>query len=121
MGLDELREQNLLLPQEMWGSRPSESWRSRAQIVVCGLLFLVAALLIWFGSGSWVTFVGIGIFVLNLFLFLVFTFQAVDYQVGHLVELGVGGEVEGFADDAGGETDGAEEPRERRSGDAGKE
>ncbi|NIP57922.1 MAG: hypothetical protein GWM92_06715 [Gemmatimonadetes bacterium] len=97
MGLDELKEQNLLLPEKMWGGRPAESWRSRAQIVVCGLLFLVSALCIWFGGGSWVTFLGIGIFLVDLFLFLIFTFRAVDYQVGHLVEMGVGGKVEGFA------------------------
>jgi len=99
MGLDELRQQNLLLPEEMWGTRPAESWRSRAQIVVCGLLFLVSALCIWFGEGAWVTFLGIGIFLLDLFLFLIFTFRAVDYQVGHLVDEGVGGRVEGLPGD----------------------
>lgn len=99
MSLDDLRRQNLLLPEEMWGSRPSESWRSRVQIVVCGLLFLVSSLCIWFGAGGWVTFLGIGIFLFDLFIFLIFTFRAVDHQVGHLVDQGVGGRVEGLPGD----------------------
>lgn len=96
MALDDLEEQGLLLPEEAWGKRPQESWRSRAQIVVCGGLFLASALLIWFGSGSWPTFLGIALFLGDLSLFMIFTFQAVEFQVNHLLELGVGGEVEGL-------------------------
>jgi len=96
MGLEDLGDQGLLLPEEHWGDNPEESWRSRAQIVVCGALFLASALLIWFGMGSWVTFVGIGVFLLDLVLFMVFTFQAVEFRVDHLLGLGVGGDVEGL-------------------------
>lgn len=97
MALDDLDRQGLLLPREQWGSNPSASWRGRAQILVCGTLFLAASLLIWLGDGTWITFAGLGAFFLGLFLFLVLTFRAVDHQVNHLLELGAGGQVEGLA------------------------
>lgn len=96
MSLDDLKEQGLLLPREHWGRTPPVSWRGRLQLLLCGALFVLSAGLIWFGAGSGTTFVGIGLFFADLFLFVVLTFKAVDFQVAYLMDLGVAGEVEGL-------------------------
>jgi hypothetical protein len=57
---------------------------------------LVAALSIWFGRGGWLTFAGIGLFLLDLLAFLLLSFWMVDRQFRELLDLGVAGEVEGI-------------------------
>lgn len=96
MGLEDLKEQGLLLPRKHWGQTPPVSWRGRLQLILCGALFVVSAGLIWFGRGGRMTFLGIGLFFLVLFLFVFLTFKAVDFQVSHLLDLGVGGKIEGL-------------------------
>jgi len=103
VSLDDLKSQGLLLPRRHWGRTPPVSWRSRLQLILCGGLFLLSALLVWFGAGGVVTFAGIALFLAVLFLFVFLTFKAVDFQVAHLLDLGVGGEVEGLAEPGEGE------------------
>jgi len=96
MPLDELRKQGLLLPERMWGHRPRATLRSRVSVVVTFGLGLFAAWLIWAGAGGAVTFLGVGIFLLDLLLILLTTFLAVDTQVDSLQDRGLGGKVEGL-------------------------
>ncbi len=96
MPLDELKKQGLLLPERMWGQPPRATLRSRVSVLITFGVGLFAAWLIWAGSGGPVTFLGVGVFLLDLVLILVTTFLAVDAQVDALQDRGLGGKVEGL-------------------------
>ncbi len=96
MPLDELKKKGLLLPERMWGHRPRTSLRSRISVLITFGVGLFAAWLIWVGAGGPVTFLGVGIFLLDLLLILITTFLAVDAQVDALQDRGLGGKIEGL-------------------------
>ena len=96
MPLDDLRKQGLLLPEGMWGHRPQTTFRSRISVLLTFAVGLLAAWGIWVGAGGWLTFLGVGIFLLDLLLILVTTFLAVDAQVDSLQRRGLEGKVEGL-------------------------
>ena len=96
MPLEELRKQGLLLPRGMWGHRPKATFRSRISVLATFGLGLFSAWLIWAGAGGWLTFVGVALFLLDLFLILFTTFLAVDTQVESLLARGLAGKVEGL-------------------------
>jgi hypothetical protein len=96
MPLKELTEKGLLLPKGMWGHRPRASLRSRLSVAVTFGLGLFSAGLIWAGSGGWLSFLGVGVFLLDLILILFTTFLAVDTQVDSLLARGLKGKVEGL-------------------------
>ena len=96
MPLEELKKQGLLLPERMWGHRPRASGPDRVSAVVTFSLALFAAWLIWVGSGGRLTFIGIGIFLVDLFLILLTTFRAVNAQVDSLEGRGLAGKIEGL-------------------------
>ncbi|MGW8266999.1 MAG: hypothetical protein ACWGSQ_11560 [Longimicrobiales bacterium] len=96
MPLDDLRKQGLLLPEGMWGHRPQTTLRSRVSVLLTFGVGLLSAWMIWAGAGGWVTFLGVGIFLLDLLLILVTTFLAVNTQVDSLQRRGLAGKVEGL-------------------------
>jgi hypothetical protein len=96
MPLSDLRKQGLLLPDHMWGHRPRATLRSRLSVAVSFSIGLLAAWLIWAGQGRGLTFIGVGLFLADLFLILFTTFLAVDTQVDALQGRGLGGKVEGL-------------------------
>ena len=102
MPLEDLRKQGLLLPEQMWGHRPTIPFRTRISVLFTFLVGLISAWVIWIGAGGWVTFVGVGIFLLDLLLILVTTFRAVDAQVARLHSRGLEGKVEGLDREAEG-------------------
>ena len=102
MPLEDLRRQGLLLPERMWGHRPTIPLRTRLSVLFTFLVGLVSAWLIWAGAGGWLTFLGVGIFLLDLVLILLTTFQAVNAQVEALQGRGLEGKVEGLSREGGG-------------------
>jgi len=96
MPLDDLRKQGLLLPEGMWGHRPRTTLRSRLSVLLTFAVGLLSAWVIWVGAGGWMTFLGVGIFLLDLLLILVTTFLAVNTQVDTLQRRGLAGKVEGL-------------------------
>lgn len=96
MSLRDLRERGLLVPQTLWGDAPIASEGGNASALATGAIGLASALLIWFGGGGPYTFAGLGLFLLDLLLFLVLGFTSVERQVQTLLNLGLGGKVEGL-------------------------
>lgn len=84
MGLRDLNDMGLLLPREQWDSVPSASRTTGALTAGAVALGLGAALLVWFGGGSTGTFVGLGLFLLDLLAFLLVTFRAVEDRMSRL-------------------------------------
>jgi protein-S-isoprenylcysteine O-methyltransferase Ste14 len=101
MPLEELRREGLLMPERYWGDAPEATLRSRLSVLFTFGLGIAAAALIWLGDGGWVTFVGTGIFLVDLFLILWTTFLVVDVRVDRLESMDLGGEVEGLTEDEG--------------------
>jgi hypothetical protein len=91
MALRDLVDLGLILPREHWGHTPSASRRTGIFTVLAALLGFTAALLIWFGQGGALTFVGIGLFLLDLLAFLLVTFMAVEDRLARLEEIGAEG------------------------------
>jgi hypothetical protein len=96
MPLKDLKNQGLLLPDHMWGHRPRATFRSRLSVVLTFSVGLLSAWIIWIGAGGWLTFLGVGIFLVDLLLILFTTFLAVDTQVDSLHGRGLEGKVEGL-------------------------
>jgi len=96
MPLKDLKNQGLLLPEHMWGHRPRATFRSRLSVVLTFSVGLVSAGVIWFGAGGWLTFLGVGVFLVDLLLILITTFLAVDTQVDSLHGRGLEGKIEGL-------------------------
>lgn len=95
MPLEDLKKQRLLLPERHWDRGPTTPGRREALVLLAGALGFAAALLTWVGSGSWLTFAGLGLFLADLLFFLLLTFRTVDAQYRRLVDLGAGGVVDG--------------------------
>ena len=91
MALRDLDQLGLLLPRKHWGHRPRASLRTTVFTVLASLLGLAAAAMIWFGQGGTLTFVGLGLFLMDLGLFLVVTFWAVEHRMEALAEIGADG------------------------------
>jgi hypothetical protein len=91
MALRDLAELGLLLPREHWGRAPSASLRTGILTAGAALLGLVSALLVWLGAGNTWTFVGIGLFFLDLLAFLLVTFRAVEERLARLASIGAEG------------------------------
>ncbi len=96
MALRDLRNQGLLVPQALWGDAPISTEGGDGSALATAAIGLASALLIWFGDGGPYTFAGLGLFFGDLVLFLVLGFTAVDRQVQTLLNLGLGGKVEGL-------------------------
>jgi hypothetical protein len=96
MPLEELEKQGLLLPKAMWGHKPRAALRSRISVVATFGLGLASAWIIWVGAGGWLTFLGVVLFLVDLFLILLTTFLSVDAQVDGLLARGLAGKVEGL-------------------------
>lgn len=91
MALRDLVDLGLILPREHWGHAPSATRRTGILTVLASLLGLGSALLIWWGQGSTLTFVGVGLFLLDLLAFLLVTFAAVEDRMARLKEIGADG------------------------------
>lgn len=91
MALRDLDDLGLILPREHWGHTPSASRRTGLLTLLASVLGLTAALLIWFGQGGTMTFVGVGLFLLDLLTFLLVTFMAVEDRMKQLAEIGAEG------------------------------
>ncbi len=96
MPLEELKREGLLLPERHWGHPPRPTLRSRLSVLGTFSVALGAAAVIWFGDGGWLSFVGTGIFLVDLFLILITTFAVVDARVDRLEAMGLEGEVVGL-------------------------
>ncbi len=96
MPLEELRKEGLLLPERHWGHFPRASLRSRLSVLITFSIGIGAAAVIWFGDGGWLTFLGTGVFLVDLFLILITTFLVVDARVDRLESMGLEGEVVGL-------------------------
>lgn len=96
MPLDDLREQRLLMPEELWGNRPRATLQQNLVILCAGFIAALAAGLIWFGAGGPRTFVGLALFLFDLLLFLAITFWAVEHRVRRLHDMGLRGKIEGL-------------------------
>lgn len=101
MPLRDLRRQGLLLPETHWGDAPISSDEGGGPALLTAALGTASVLLIWFGSGGAYTFAGLGLFFADLLLLLYFGFAAVDRQVQRLLNLGLGGKVEGLEPEGG--------------------
>lgn len=84
MGLRDLNDMGLLLPREQWDSVPSASRITGLLTAGAVVLGLASALLVWFGRGGTGTFVGLGLFFLDLAAFLLVTFRAVEDRMSRL-------------------------------------
>ncbi|MEJ2206628.1 MAG: hypothetical protein P8170_21260 [Gemmatimonadota bacterium] len=91
MALRDLVDLGLILPREHWGHAPSASRRTGILTALASFLGLGSALLIWYGEGSAMTFVGVGLFLLDLLAFLLVTFAAVEDRMARLKEIGAEG------------------------------
>jgi len=91
VALRDLVDLGLILPREHWGHAPSATRRTGILTVLASLLGLGSALLIWWGQGSTLTFVGVGLFLLDLLAFLLVTFAAVEDRMARLKEIGADG------------------------------
>ena len=96
MPLEELKKQGLLLPKAMWGHKPRATLRNRISVVATFGLGLLSAWIIRVGAGGWLTFLGVALFLVDLFLIRLTTFLAVDTQVDGLLARGLAGKVEGL-------------------------
>ena len=91
MALRDLHELGLLLDQDHWGKVPHATLATGIMTAAASLLGFTAALLIWFGGGGTWTFVGIGLFFLDLLAFLLVTFRAVEERMTRLEAIGADG------------------------------
>jgi hypothetical protein len=67
MALDDLERAGVTLPREEWGKREVRSTVNKPLFVATAALAVGAGVLMYFGEGRFMTWVGAGLFLLALF------------------------------------------------------
>jgi len=80
MSLEDLKEQNILLPEEEWGKHKLKTTISEIPFVILFLLSAAAWGLAYFGDGNWLTWVGIVVFFISFFGVILLCDRAVTKQ-----------------------------------------
>ncbi|MGD8428547.1 MAG: hypothetical protein PVH63_13050 [Balneolaceae bacterium] len=80
MSLEDLKEQNILLPEEEWGTHKLETTISEIPLVILFLCSAAGWVTAYLGNGSWVTWLGIVTFFLTFFGIIVLCDRAVTKQ-----------------------------------------
>ncbi|HKJ01458.1 MAG TPA: hypothetical protein VJ997_03355 [Longimicrobiales bacterium] len=106
MTLRDLDDMGLLLPREHWGHTPHAGRRTTALTVFAALLGLASAWVVWSGQGGIMTFVGLGLFLVDLAIFQVVTFLAVEDRMERLGEIDAESEASPGAPGPGGPVSG---------------
>jgi len=80
MSLDELRDQGILLPEEEWGEHSLEPTVARGPLLVVLLLAVVGLVAAFVGDGAWPTWVGVGLFLVCLYVATFLCDRAIEVQ-----------------------------------------
>lgn len=67
MGLEDLKEQDILLPEEEWGEHRLETTVPEIPVAVIFLLSAVGCVLTYIGDGNTLTWIGIVLFFIAFF------------------------------------------------------
>lgn len=96
MTRERLTEQRVLIPEEKRRGMPESSPRQNLLTIIATAGFVAAALMIWFGQGTVVTFLGMLLFVIDLGFFLYVGAVSIGDQYERLRRMGIGGDVVGL-------------------------
>lgn len=67
MTIEDLREQGVLLPEEEWGAHRLETTTSEGVLLAAFAVALAALVLAYVGAGGILTWVGTGVFLVDLY------------------------------------------------------
>jgi hypothetical protein len=67
MSLEDLERAGITLPQEQWGKRQTRSTVHKPLFLAAAILAVVAAFLMYWGNGRWVTWLAAILFLVALF------------------------------------------------------
>lgn len=87
MSLDELKQQDLLLPEEHWSKIDLHTSVNKTALAAVLCLGLASVALMVMGQGRWVTWLGALLFVVFMILFTFVSMIGVDRQTRLLQEL----------------------------------
>ncbi|HKK46416.1 MAG TPA: hypothetical protein VJ964_12905 [Balneolaceae bacterium] len=80
MSLEDLKEQNILLPEEEWGTHKLETTMAETPLAILFLCSAASWVLAYLGDGNWLTWVGIVTFFVTFFGIIVLCDRAVAKQ-----------------------------------------
>lgn len=80
MSMKDLEEMGILLPQEKWGKADLHTSVNKPQLVVSGLLAVVAVIMAYAGNGGTLTWVGVLLLFVCLGWFTRISLRAADVQ-----------------------------------------
>lgn len=80
MTLEDLEEAGALLPEEEWGKHSLETTANRPGLVLTGLVSVLAGVGMYLGGGNTLTWIGAGVFIIDLTVFTWLSMRAVDAQ-----------------------------------------
>ena len=87
MSLEELEDAGVLLPEENWGKMKTVSNMNPILVVIIGIMAIGSIFMMLIGDGMLMTFIGIGLFLLDLVLFTAYGIWAINNQNKILDEL----------------------------------
>ena len=80
MSVRDLRQLGVLLPQEEWGQHDLTTTVNKKALAAVMLVGIIALLLMYFGDGKLVTFIGIGVFMIFMWQITRISLEAIERQ-----------------------------------------
>jgi len=80
MSLEDLQEQNILLPEEEWGEHELKTTIAEIPLAILFLCAAASWVAAYFGNGNWLTWVGVVVFFLSFFGIILLCDRAVTKQ-----------------------------------------
>ena len=82
MSKEDLEHMGVLLPEEEWGKHVLTTTVNRPLLIVIGVVTMVSVVLMYWGNGSFWTWLGVMLFLMMLSGFTLLSIRAVEKQRG---------------------------------------
>jgi len=80
MGLEDLKEQNVLLPEERWGEHSLETTVPRGWLLLLSAVALASLAATYLGDGGPATWIGVGGFLVSIYAATILCDRAIERQ-----------------------------------------
>lgn len=80
LSLKDLRQLGVLLPREEWGEHEMSTTVNKSAMAAIMLIGVIALLLMYFGNGKVLTFVGVGVFLVFMWQITRISLTAIEKQ-----------------------------------------
>ena len=80
MSLEDLKMAGLILPEEEWGKHSLKTTVNRLELIIVGVCAFASGLMMYFGNGHLLTWIGLTLFLICLGAFTALSIVAVEKQ-----------------------------------------